>query len=87
MNSYSIDGANFTDRNAAYDEISRALELEEWFGRNLDALYDVLTGTPGEIKIVNTGAVLNNLGSFGCSLLKTFIDANEDNRHLNITFE
>ena len=87
MNHYSIDGSLFLDRNSAYDAISSALNLPDWFGRNLDALFDVLSTTRGEITVENTAALLNNLGSYGCSLIKTFTDANAENKYLTVTFE
>ena len=33
-----------------YDEISRLLQLQSWFGRNLSALNDVLRGGCGEVE-------------------------------------
>ena len=30
-----------------YDELAKKLVWEEWYGKNLDALNDVLTGMPG----------------------------------------
>ncbi|HLI12282.1 MAG TPA: barstar family protein [Alphaproteobacteria bacterium] len=39
-----IDGAAIRGRDDFYDALSRALALPAWFGRNLDALWDSLTG-------------------------------------------
>ena len=35
-----VDGGH--DRESAYDAFETALDLPDWFGRNLDALYDCL---------------------------------------------
>ena len=35
-----VDGGH--DRESAYDAFEAALDLPDWFGRNLDALYDCL---------------------------------------------
>jgi RNAse (barnase) inhibitor barstar len=37
-----IDLSGARDRKAAFREIGRGLALPEWFGANLDALYDAL---------------------------------------------
>ena len=38
-----IDGSVLPEEAAVHDLFARALGLPEWYGRNLDALYDVLT--------------------------------------------
>ena len=47
-----------------YEIIKNELELPEWFGANLDALWDAVTGimyTPAEIRICKTVARSNLL--------------------------
>lgn len=36
-----------SDRQAIFDALGAAMGLPDWFGDNLDALYDVLTDLPG----------------------------------------
>lgn len=53
MKVYEIDGRNFNDINGFYEEITTKIltECQESWGRNLDALNDVLSGgfgTPDE---------------------------------------
>jgi RNAse (barnase) inhibitor barstar len=38
-----VDLADSRDRRSVFMALSRAFELPEWFGANLDALYDSLT--------------------------------------------
>jgi RNAse (barnase) inhibitor barstar len=38
-----VDGAEHTDKLSALDAIASALAFPDYFGRNLDALYDCLT--------------------------------------------
>lgn len=48
---YEIDGKNFSNLEGFYDEIGHVLALPDWWGRNLDALNDVMAGgcsTPEE---------------------------------------
>ena len=42
-NEYVIDLAGVTARKELHERIDVDLALPEWFGQNLDALYDVLT--------------------------------------------
>ncbi len=42
-NSYIIDLAGVEDRTELHDRVEQGIPLPEWYGRNLDALYDVLT--------------------------------------------
>ncbi|MBQ2244201.1 MAG: barstar family protein [Oscillospiraceae bacterium] len=39
-----LDGSLMTDKAAAHDRLACQLGLPAWYGRNLDALYDMLTG-------------------------------------------
>jgi ribonuclease inhibitor len=62
---------------AVYDILARALGLPAHFGRNLDALYDTLTGDlPGPFEIVVEDAKRLDaaLGPQGPLLLKLFAD-------------
>ena len=44
METIRLDGAGLCRREEAMELLGRALALPEWWGRNLDALYDCLTG-------------------------------------------
>lgn len=41
-----IDFSRCQSREELYDELARRLDWESWYGRNLDALWDVLTAMP-----------------------------------------
>jgi ribonuclease inhibitor len=48
-----LDGSRATDRESLYDALSSALGLSPEFGRNLDALWDALTGDlEGPVELV-----------------------------------
>ena len=66
-----------TDLSEAHQYIARILRLPEYYGENLDALYDCLTEYNEDtmIIIMNSAAILENLGEYGESLLDTFRDA------------
>ena len=55
MNRIVIDFSDCLYPDSLHNEIKDKLDLPDWYGKNLDALWDSLTGmieTPVEIKIV-----------------------------------
>ena len=81
-----LDGNAMTDRSAAHSHLAQRLELPAWYGRNLDALYDVLTeiGTDTQIILEDPAAVVEHLGRYGEAMLSTMQEAAENNPHLII---
>lgn len=71
----TLDGMNMRTREAAHDEIAQKMGLPEYYGRNLDALWDVLTEREWTVTLVNARAMLEALGDYGEALFKTFFDA------------
>ena len=84
---FVIDGKNMTDRRSAHEEIARALSFPAFYGHNLDALFDLLSTFEGKVVLQNTKDALNNLGAYGLSIFKTFMDAKEENRFFSIIFD
>ncbi len=84
---FVIDGKNMTDRRAAHEEIAQVMHFPAFYGHNLDALYDMLSTFEGKAVVINTADALNNLGSYGCNLLKTFFDAAEQNSRFTFILE
>ena len=83
-----LNGTLMTDKAAAHDHIQKQLSFPAYFGRNLDALYDLLTSLPEmtEIELTEKDAILEQLGAYGAALLVTLQQAEEDapNLILNI---
>lgn len=84
-----IDGANIASRNALHDSLSRQLSLPEWYGRNLDALYDCLTDIreDSELVLQNTSELYANLGPYADVLQAVLRDACEENPHLRLSID
>ena len=82
-----LDGKAMVDRPAAHSHLAQRLDLPTYYGRNLDALYDVLTeiGTDTELILEDPASVVENLGKYGEALLSTMQEAAEANPHLIIT--
>lgn len=84
-----LNGKAMTDRPTAHSHLTERLELPAWYGRNLDALYDVLTGIGEDTELIleNPTAVIENLGKYGEALLSTMQEAADENPHLIITLK
>jgi ribonuclease inhibitor len=83
---YELDCALMTDRKATHDYLKAQLMLPEYYGRNLDALYDLMTGFLRDARIIlrNTNLLEENLGGYGAALLATMTEAAEDNPALTL---
>lgn len=78
MNTYSLNGKMMKTRDAAYDHIAQALGFPDYFGRNLDALYDLLCERGGRVTLKHAGDMINSLGAYGCEIIKCFLNAAEE---------
>ena len=74
-----IDGARMTTRADAHAELARALDFPDWYGGNLDALWDLTTGMAADVHLIHAPALLNALGAYGCRLLQTLYEAAAEN--------
>lgn len=74
-----LDCRKMTDRKAAHAYLKQELALPDYYGNNLDALYDLMTDREEETVLVlgywrHLGALL---GDYGISLLETLREASE----------
>ena len=82
----AIDCRRLRERETAHKYLEEALELPAYYGHNLDALYDCLTGL-GECRIILSGAEkLEQSGGYGARILRTIRDAAGDDPHLELVF-
>ena len=84
-----LNGKAMVDRPTAHSHLAERLDLPSYYGRNLDALYDVLTdiGQDTQIILEDPAAVIENMGKYGEALLSTMQEAAEENPHLTITLQ
>lgn len=84
METIRLDGARLCDREEAMELLGQALALPEWWGRNLDALYDCLTepGRPVRLELDGREAMERSL--FGRRLLRVLEDAAAENPWLEL---
>ncbi len=83
MNKVYLNGRAMRTREEAHEQIARALRFPEWYGKNLDGLWDLLCDAQAEVSFGGTDAMLSALGEYGLRLLKTFYDAAEENPDLS----
>lgn len=88
MKTITVDASAMDSREAAYELLAGALELPAYWGRNLDALYDVLTelGSPTRLVVLRREALAERLGDYGRALLETLEDADRDNPALQVLY-
>lgn len=89
MTEIRLNGARMSDREAAHEYIKNKLQLPDYYGRNLDALWDLLSTdlSPQKITIIRPEMIIQNLGTYGEALLDTFREAAEENEFLNVEIE
>ena len=81
----TLDAAMLRERLPAHDYLKEALALPDYYGRNLDALYDCLTELDEtEIQFVNLDAAGD---SYFSRVLSVFQEAREENPRLHLSFD
>ena len=75
-----------------HNEIREKLELPEWYGNNLDALWDMLTGfieTPIEITVIYKpeNKMAENLKESVLKVIETFKEASEEDEEIKINIK
>ena len=76
-----LDGNKITDRETLHKTLAENLSFPDWYGGNLDALYDCLTDfhEDAEIRLVNEAALREHLGNYALLLEKVIGRAAKDN--------
>lgn len=84
-----LDGSAMIDRVSTHNHLVERLDLPTYYGRNLDALYDVLTeiGQETEIILTEPAAVVRQMGKYGEALLATMQEAAENNPRLIVKLQ
>lgn len=88
MQNILLDGRAFVDKETAHTVLKEKLDLPEYYGRNLDALWDLLTTdfTSKMITIRHPQAIKENLGRYGQLLLHMFEEIQEHNEAITIVY-
>lgn len=81
-----LDCAAITNRDELHKALKQTLHLPDWYGENLDALFDCLTdiGTETELILQNSRTLEQALGSdYALALRQTLEDASLENLHFS----
>jgi ribonuclease inhibitor len=85
---YRIDIRDVRTRDELHSKVAEVLPLPEYYGRNLDALFDVLTESSEErvIEFITEPSVEEALGKYYRALTAMCRAAEEDNPNLEVIF-
>ena len=83
---YVLDCYEMYERRVAHEYIAKMLEFPDYYGKNLDALFDCLTEM-GECSILFTNlSALEELGDYSGALLAVFEEAESANENLTLVY-
>lgn len=84
MKSIQISGKRMQTIESTHRYLKRQLDLPDYYGANLDALWDLLStkSEPVEISLKHLAVLRHNLGDYGDKLIKVFEDAERTNPNL-----
>lgn len=84
MRNIILNGKRMITKEKTHAYLKRKLKLAPYYGKNFDALFDLLTESCEltVITLIHHEVMLSKLGLYGESLLQVFKDAEEENRHM-----
>jgi len=82
-----LDGNKMVDKASTHNYLRARLDIPGYFGNNLDALWDALSTYDREmiIELKNKDCLVNNLGTYGISLIDLFTDAANGNQRIKFS--
>ena len=89
MKEIRLNGARMVDKAAAHVYLKRKLAFPDYYGENLDALWDCLSTDYSRKKIIiqNPEVIIENLGDYGEAILKLFREAAAQNEWIQLEIE
>lgn len=89
MKQITIDCRSIPDREAFHRVLARELDLPQWYGRNLDALHDLLTALSEEISLTFSGwtQAEETLGRYALMARKAISHAAATNPKFTVEFQ
>ena len=79
-----IDCSEVRTREDLHRLFRETLNFPQWYGNNLDALYDCLTDCTGKVRLLNWDIAETNLGSYGAKAKKVIASAALRNTELDL---
>lgn len=84
-----LDGGQMRTRDTAHEYLRARLHFPEHYGRNLDALFDLMSTYPHPVTLVicHRRELLAALGDYGICLLDAIDDAAWENPALTVVYD
>ncbi len=83
-----LDGRKMTDRETAHLYLKKKLSLPEYYGKNLDALFDCLCEMNGtQIVLTYVAEMKDNLRRYADNIINVFEAAEEKNPKISFISE
>ncbi len=80
MRELTLDARELTDKARLHDALAGAFAFPAGYGRNLDALHDLLTALPPtRLTLLHADALPQALGRYGALALRVLRDAAAEN--------
>lgn len=84
-----LDGEEIGNKEKLHEMLAEALDFPNWYGKNLDALYDCLTDGREETEIVlrNRELLRERLGRYAELFFKVLSRAEQECAHIHLKEE
>ena len=84
MRTVLLNGKRMNTKKSTHLYLKRKLSFPAYYGKNLDALWDVLSTISDEIDLVlyNKEYLDENLGDYGNAIISVFKEATESNKRI-----
>ena len=89
MKQVILDGTGIFSRDQLHDALQQSLSLPQWYGRNLDALFDCLTDIAEPVQLTLQGrlALRVHLGRYAESLERVLKRAAQENEKFTLQMQ
>ncbi len=77
-----LDASSFTDKEHSHEYLASELHFPAYYGRNLDALADMLSELPRDVGVIFYATA--DFGDYSENVIETFIDVLGDARTMII---
>ncbi len=86
MKKVHLNGKRMITKEVTHAYLKRKFDFPDYYGKNLDALWDLLTtlGKDTEIIILHKDCILESLGSYGETLLALFLELPEETDRIKV---
>lgn len=86
MKTIIIDGNEIISMSDIHSIFAEELDFPEWYGKNLDALYDCLGDVTEEVEIIfeNTDELEENIGISFKKLIRLLEDVSSENDYISV---